>query len=133
MVSFLKEGVSLEVSLAGRSLAKSGTGIKPLLELVESGVDYSGASLKDRVTGNAAALLDLYLGIISLETDAISSSALSLLKEKGVKVSFAKEIPVILNHTHSDLCPLEKATQGISSPEAGLKIIRETLAKMKGK
>jgi len=130
MISYLQDGVSLELTKDGNTLTKSGPGVKPLLELIASGLDYSGASLKDRVTGRAAALLYLYLGIRLVETDLISSSALSLLKEKGIEVSYHQEIPAILNHARDDFCPLEKATQGITSPIEGLKIIRETLAKM---
>jgi hypothetical protein len=130
MASYLPEGISLEISLKDSLLRRSGPGVKPLLELIAEGQNCEGATLRDRVTGRAAALLYLYLGIKEVKSDLISSGALSLLEENGVRVFFNHEIPAILNHSRTDLCPLEKACEGISSPVEGLKRIQETLKKM---
>ena len=133
MNSFLPEGITMEVAVGERRMSSRFHGVKPLLDLIESGEDCRGGSIKDRVSGRAAALLYLYLGFRHVETELISEGALALLLDQGVSVVYVRHIPAILNHARTDFCPLEKATNAITSPEEGLRTIQKTLREMNGK
>lgn len=124
MTSFVKEGLTLEVNGPSYHYESNAHGVRPLLELLQSGADLRGYSLKDRVSGKAAALLYVKMGIAKVETDLISEAALSFLLEHHLAVSYRTKVPAILNHERSDLCPLEKATLTLSSPEEAVGVIR---------
>lgn len=47
-------------------------------------------------------------GIKEVYADIVSSSALALLFDSGIKISYNKVVPYILNRDQSDWCPLEK-------------------------
>jgi hypothetical protein len=127
MTSFLKEGLTLEVVGPSYHYESSAHGVRPLLELRESGRDLRGYSLSDRVSGKAAALLYVALGISEVKTDLISENALAFLLAHQVKVTYLQKVPAILNHERSDLCPLEKATLPLSSPEEAVGVIIATV------
>jgi hypothetical protein len=131
--SLLKEGITLEVK--GPSFVHTSTlhGVRPLLELLDKGINVKGMALKDRVTGKAAALLYLKLGIGSVQTDLISENALVLLEKEKIPVRYQKKIPYILNHQRDDLCPLEKATLPIDSVDDGVVAIKAAIRAMQAK
>ena len=81
----------------------------------------------DKVTGKAAAYLYLVLGFAKVHSLLISGPALNLLESHGVKVTYDKMIPMILNHERTDYCPLEKSVMDVASPEEALSSIRNTV------
>jgi hypothetical protein len=131
--SLLKEGITLEVKGPSFVYTSSLNGVRPLLELLDKDINVKGMALKDRVTGKAAVLLYLKLGIGSVQTDLISENALALLEKEKIPVRYQKKIPYILNHKRDDLCPLEKATLPIDSVDDGVVAIKAAIRAMQAK
>lgn len=101
-------------------------GVNDLYDLLQSNHTFlKGASIVDKIVGKAAAALMILGGISELYTDYITTSALRMLIENGIKISFRFEIPVILNRFQTDWCPLEIACYDEDSPEKIFNIIEK--------
>lgn len=108
-------------------LTDSRRGVKPLLDLLDCNTDVSGFSVADKVVGKAAAYLYCLLGIETLHAFVISQSALSVLREHGITVSYGHLVPGIRNRTDTGPCPMEHAVLNVDKPEDALLAIRKTL------
>jgi len=71
-----------------------------------------GATVFDKVVGRAAALLLIYGGVKKVLTPIISRGALTVLKRGGATIEYQKIVKNILNSSGTDLCPMEKLSQG---------------------
>lgn len=81
------------------------------------------ASVADKVVGKAAAAL-MTLGCIKeLYTYTISDLAYDILRDADITVKYERKVPVILNRTQQDWCPLEKLCYDETSTERILQII----------
>lgn len=109
-------------------LTDSQRGIRPLLELLESGRDLNGFCAADKVVGMAAAFLYRLMGIKAVWASVISSPAVRILTEGGIAVYWDAEVPAILNRSHTGLCPMETAVRNSETPREALLSIKETLA-----
>ena len=90
-------------------LDSSAKGIKPIFDAYrESKEDLKNASVADRVIGKAASMFLIAGDIKSLYTDLISDIAYDLLQKNGIQVEYSKKVPMILNRTGDDICPMEK-------------------------
>ncbi|SCG81628.1 hypothetical protein DW1_0007 [Proteiniborus sp. DW1] len=107
-------------------------GIKPIytavLELKE---DLRGASIADRVIGRAAAILCKYAGIRKLYTKLISDEAIKILENGSISFFYDESSPYIKNRDKTDMCPVEKLSQEVESPEELIQKISEFLDRMK--
>ena len=65
------------------------------------------AQLADKVIGKGAAALIVLGKMKEVYADIISTPALSLLRAAGIKTSFGKEVPFIINRAQTGRCPLE--------------------------
>ena len=104
-------------------------GVKPLLELIDSGKDYREYSFADKVIGRASAFLYLVLGANDIYTNIISKGALNLLENK-VNLKYEKVVENIINRKGDDICPMEKATTGIECKEEALIAIRKRIEEL---
>lgn len=118
-------------------LCKSGTvhtstsrGIRPLLELLDSGNSYQGYSAADKVVGKATAFLYILLGVEALHAQVISEMAIQLLQKYQIPASWNTVVPAIANRTKTGFCPMETAVQSIDSPEKALVALRTALLKL---
>lgn len=102
-------------------------GVKPLLDFLESGKDFSSFSAADKVVGKATAFLYCLLGIQFLYAHVLSVPAQQVLKEHGICVSYDLLVPGIRNRENTGPCPMEYATQDIQSPLEALLAIQKTL------
>lgn len=100
-------------------------GVAPLLALIDSDTDVSGFSAADKVVGKATALLYRYLGVKAVYARVISRSAADILKD--IHLEFDRQVSFIRNREGTGRCPMELATENISSPEIALAAIRRTL------
>lgn len=66
-----------------------------------------GASLADKVVGKGAAAIMVSGGVRSVFAEVISTPAAALLRQAGVEVAYAVEVPYIVNRTGDGRCPLE--------------------------
>lgn len=108
-------------------------GVGPLLDLLDSGEDFSGFSAADKAIGKGAAFLYVLLGIGRIHTALISEPALEVLESHGVTVSYDLKVDAILNRDKTGFCPVETSVRDISSPDEAEPVIRETYRILSGK
>lgn len=106
-------------------------GVQPLLDWMNSGNNYMGYMVADKVVGRAAAFIDIAMGIRAVYAEVISESAKELLERNHIEVDADTVVPDILNSDKSDRCPLEKAVDGIENAGDALMPIELALIRMK--
>lgn len=106
-------------------------GVQPLLDWMNSGNNYMGYMVADKVVGRAAAFIDIAMGIREVYAEVISEPAKELLERNHIEVTADTVVPDILNSDKSDRCPLEKAVDGIENAGDALMPIELALIRMK--
>ncbi len=102
-------------------------GVKPLLEFLNSGKDFSGFSAADKVVGKGAAFLYVLLNIKAVYAKVISRSAKAVFDENNIHYEYDNLVPAIKNRTNTGFCPIESALKNIDNPHMALEKITETL------
>lgn len=108
-------------------------GIAPLVELIDSGEDFHGASVADKAIGKAAALLLVLVGVSEVYATVMSRSAKSVFASHGIKCYCATETDYIINRTGDGMCPMEAAVLSTDDPETALCKVRDTLKALHAK
>lgn len=107
-------------------------GIKPMYTAVlEHREELKGASIADRVIGRAAAILCKYADINELYTKLISNEAVKVFANSSIKFFYDESSPYIKNRDKTDMCPVEKLSQNIQSPEELIEKISRFLDSIK--
>jgi hypothetical protein len=89
-----------------------------LLEYIEGTDDNPpDTTIMDKVSGNAAALLSIKAGSREVYSPLGSRLAVESLEKYGVKHRFGTVVPYILRADRSDMCPMEKLSQGKNPDE----------------
>jgi hypothetical protein len=89
-----------------------------------------GASVADTLVGKAAALLFVYSKIHSVFAQTVSASGKNVLKKSNIFLEYERFVPKILNREKADICPFEKLTSNINSPEEAFKTIKSSFKKL---
>ena len=113
----------------------NGRGVSPLLEFHdhrEPGF-LKGATVVDKVIGRAAAAIIVSGGAVRVHGEIMSEDGKAYLEARGIRVTYGTLVPRILNMDRSDLCPLEKAVEGIDDPEQALTSLRKRIEELKAK
>lgn len=105
-------------------------GVKPLLQLYESGRDYSKYSFADKVVGRAAAFMYVLLNVKEIYCVTVSELAADILKEHRIKLYYENIVPAIKNRRGNGFCPMETAVKNISQPKEAYEAIVKRLAEM---
>lgn len=105
-------------------------GVKPLLEFLDSGKDFSGAFAFDKVVGKAAAFIYVKLGVSCLYTEVISEFALKVLLAHSVNVEYGKMVDAIRNRAGNGFCPMESAVLGIYDADEAIAAIKIKLTEL---
>lgn len=105
-------------------------GVKPLLQWIGEGKDFSGYGAADQVIGKAAALLYIKLGVRDLYTQVISEPAQSVFEEHGVSCTFGEKVPFIVNRKKDGMCPMEQTVLAISDPAEAVEALRNKVKSM---
>ncbi len=101
-------------------------GVRELLAAVDRlGATVRGASLADKVVGNAVALIVVHAGICAVSTRVASESAVKTLQRYGVPLHAGTIVPQILNRRSDGPCPMEKVTMPFAEVGPGLAALRE--------
>lgn len=87
--------------------------------------------LADKIVGKGAAALIVAGKVSEIHADVISTSALSLLREHGIKVTFDNEVDHIINREGTDWCPVEKLCYSETSIEIMLNKISKFITERK--
>jgi hypothetical protein len=110
---------------------------KPILKSISSGIigllqaieildkDLEGSAIADKVIGRAAALLLSYSRIKAAYAITLSVEGLKMLKEHNIFVEYDNLVPIILDSKRKAICPFEKISLTIKSPEQALKYLKE--------
>lgn len=107
----------------------TGRGVSDLYKIYSREKELlQGASVADKIVGKGAAALMALGGVSEVITDAISSSALSLLDTCGVSVRFQKEVPAIINRKGDGICPVEELCKDCRTPEECLPLIERFMS-----
>lgn len=100
-------------------------GIRPLLNSVKTHGLLQGASVADKVTGKAAAMLLQLGGVKELYTELISEDAEVFLRDVHIKYAYGKKVPNILNRDKTGLCPMEGLSSKAKDAEELVLLIEE--------
>lgn len=92
-------------------------GVKPLVQWLRSGTDFSHFCAADKVIGRATAFLYLLLGIQSVYAHVISKPALDVFLAHGIHAEFGQLVENIINRRGDGLCPFEAAVLNIQDPQ----------------
>lgn len=105
-------------------------GVKPLVALCESGVDFGGFSASDKVVGRATAFLYVLLGVKEVYALVISKSALKVLNERRICVDYGTLVDHIINRKGDGICPFEEAVLNINDKNEAYAIILKKMREM---
>jgi len=99
-------------------------GIGGFLQAIEKlGKRLVASSVADKIVGAAAAMLCVYSEVSSVFAVTISKEGIRVLKDNNIAHQFESQVPNILNHDKTDICPFEKlAIASRDSKEAYTKL-----------
>lgn len=126
----LEGGYTCALVCGASRLTTQFRGVKPLMQWLEDGTDLRGWCAADKVVGKAAAYLYVLLGVRAVHALVISRSALAVLEEHKIAVSYDTCVDAIRNRTNTGFCPMEQAVMEISHPAQAPDRIRQTLQKL---
>jgi len=129
-IEALKDGVCLAVYNPNINTFKTyaGSGVKPLVRAISADRElFAGAFAADKTVGRAAALLFVYAGVSEVYGAVMSEPAAEALAEYGVKFSYGRFVPNILDRTGAGVCPMEKFASRCAAPQAAWALFSERL------
>lgn len=105
-------------------------GVKPLIEWLDGNIDLKGYSAADKVVGKAAAFLYVLLGVSEVYAHVMSEGAIQVFTKNGIAFQYDISAKNIINRTKTGICPMEQATEKISSPTEALAAVRLKLTQL---
>ena len=126
----LDTGATCVLCKGGSRVESQLRGVTPLVDLLDTFMDFSGYCAADKVVGKATAFLYCLLEVKAVYTPVISEQALQVLQQHGIDAQYDLCVPAILNRRKDGFCPMETATRHIDDPETALDAIRSTLEKL---
>lgn len=106
-------------------------GVKPLVELIKSGSDFSDYCAADKVVGKATAFLYVLLRVKAVYARVISKPALSVFKEYGIAVEYDNLAENIINRRGDGICPFEAAVSEVKNPNEAYAVVLKKSAELK--
>ena len=106
-------------------------GVRPLLQWLDSGEDFSGFHAADKVVGRATAMLYCLLGVKGVHAGVMSEGAVQVLENHGIYAEYDRKADYIQNRAGTGQCPMEAAVAGMNDPQEGLQAVRQTLERLK--
>ncbi len=105
-------------------------GVRPLIDFLESKINFNGFVAADKVVGAGAAHIYVLLGVKSIWAKVISADAKRILNQNNISVFFDTEVPYIINRTGDGMCPIEACVKGISNSNIALNTIKQRLKQL---
>ena len=105
-------------------------GVKPLVNLIRSGEDFSDFHAADKVIGKATAFLYVLLQVKSVYASVISESALQVLTDNGISVEYETLVKNIINRRGDGICPFEDAVLSVEDADEALAVIINKMQEM---
>ena len=103
------------------------TGIRPVLNLIDSKKDYKGYSAADKIVGRAAAFLYTLLQVKNLYGETMSKGAVEILKNAGIYYEYKTLTDYIENRQKTGMCPMDEAVKDIDNPKDAYEAIRNKI------
>lgn len=111
-------------------LTSAERGVKPLVDFLENGRDYTGFSAVDKIVGRAAAHLYMLMRVTCIHASVMSRGAYELLTANGINADADIFTDSIINRTGDGICPMEKAVSGVDDSRLAILKIKETMSKL---
>ena len=105
-------------------------GVKPLVNLIRSGEDFSDFYAADKVIGKATAFLYVLLQVKSVYGSVISESALKVLTDNSICVEYETLVKNIINRRGDGICPFEDAVLSVEDADEALAVIINKMREM---
>ena len=105
-------------------------GVKPLVQWLRSGTDFSQCAAADKVIGRATAFLYQLLGISTVYAHVISKPALDVFRSCGISVEYGQLVDNIINRRGDGLCPFEAAVLDIQDPQQAYAAILQKMLEL---
>ena len=103
------------------------TGIRPVMNLIDSKKDYKGYSAADKIVGRAAAFLYTLLQVKNLYGETMSKGAIEILKKSGIYYEYKTLTDYIENRQKTGMCPMDEAVKDIDNPKDAYEAIRNKI------
>ncbi len=103
------------------------TGIRPVMNLIDSKKDYKGYSAADKIVGRAAAFLYTLLQVKNLYGETMSKGAVEILKNAGIYYEYKTLTDYIENRQKTGMCPMDEAVKDIDNPKDACEAIRNKI------
>lgn len=131
-IKILEEEKDLTLVLVlNESIYKSSEkGIKPLLQLLNSGKNYLNYSAADKIVGKAAAMLYKLLNINDIYGEVMSISAINFLEQNNIKFKYKIKTKEIINRKGTGICPMEETVLNIENPTEAKKLLEDKLKEL---
>jgi hypothetical protein len=121
---FASSGLSIHIEKNGKVLFQSKDEmLKPLLEAIRK-TNMAGATAYDKIVGRAAILLFSYAKVKEVFALVASTPAVESAKQLNLPLTVDTLTDNIMNRTGTDLCPMEKLSQG-KAPEEFYDLMRK--------
>ena len=104
-------------------------GFIPLLQWLNTGMNFSGAMAAAKIVGKAEAFLYAEMNVASVYANVISSSALEVLQHHQIAVQYENLIPAMMNHS-GDICTAETALLQVNDLQTGIEVLRSIREEM---
>ena len=105
-------------------------GIKPLLQLLNSGKNYLNYSAADKIVGKAAAMLYKLLNINDIYGEVMSISAINFLEQNNINFKYKIKTKEIINKKGTGICPMEETVLNIENPTEAKKLLENKLKEL---
>ena len=131
-IKILEEEKDLTLVLVlNESIYKSSEkGIKPLLQLLNSGKNYLNYSAADKIIGKAAAMLYKLLNINDIYGEVMSISAINFLEQNNINFKYKIKTKEIINRKGTGICPMEETVLIIENPTEAKKLLEDKLKEL---
>ena len=99
-----KEGFTCAIAKGKKLFTSTSRGVRPLLDLIESGEDFRGGVAADKIVGKAAALLYAHMGMGEVYACVLGEGGLAVLRGPAPAQIFVrwnayvKRLPTRLRH-----------------------------------
>lgn len=107
--------------------------IAPMADFLAEGRNLRGYSVADLIVGRAVALLFVKAGIKEVYAKTISEGGAEVLRSRGIPYVYETLTDRIINRQGTDICPMERAVQGVDDPDEAYLRIRGELAKIRNR
>ncbi|MCW4020765.1 MAG: DUF1893 domain-containing protein [Candidatus Bathyarchaeota archaeon] len=125
--------LSLVIVKGGYTVFESGSpGISGLLEAIENlKENLYEASVADRIVGRAAALLLAHLHAKEVYAVTLSNEGLKALEANNIPIMRDNLVPKILDREGKNVCPFEKFSSAIESPDEAFELLKDFAESLK--